>query len=153
MLPRTSSIFHFEEEEGQGEGEGKIENEVINGGTLSRKTAGKGLVGLQILISKHELEANNNVVIKSSMKFCRKPEDFLKFCHLCSKELSLQQEVYMYRGDQGFCSVECRNRQILEDERIEFNASTRSRFRVPNGHHMGSKIQDSGGRTKITASA
>ncbi|KAI0507668.1 hypothetical protein KFK09_013795 [Dendrobium nobile] len=155
MLPRTSSIFHFEEEE---EGEGERGNELINGGILSRKTAGKDLVGLQILISEPDQEANNNVVIKSSKKkICKKPEmisvDFLKSCFMCSKELSLQKEVYMYRGDQGFCSLECRSKQILQDERRDFNAPTRQRFRMPNRHHMGSKIQESNGRAKITVSA
>ncbi|KAL0917529.1 hypothetical protein M5K25_012595 [Dendrobium thyrsiflorum] len=153
MIPRTSSIFHFEEEEGEGE----RGNELINGGILSRKTTGKDLVGLQILISEPDQEANNNVVIKSSKKICKKPVmisvDFLKLCFLCSKELSLQKEVYMYRGDQGFCSLECRSKKILQDERREFNASARQRFRLPNHHHMGSKIQESNGRTKITVSA
>lgn len=100
MLSRANSIFHVEDDEAEGE-KGRAENELINGGILSRRTAGKGLVGLQILISKQEQEANYNIVIKSSKKICKKPEtisvDFLKFCFFCSKELSLQKEVYMYR--------------------------------------------------------
>ncbi|XP_022724523.1 uncharacterized protein LOC111281152 [Durio zibethinus] len=44
---------------------------------------------------------------------------FLKSCHLCHKNLSLDKEVYMYRGDQGFCSIECRDRQIVLDEMRE----------------------------------
>ncbi|CAN4098561.1 unnamed protein product [Withania somnifera] len=41
---------------------------------------------------------------------------FLKSCFFCHKPLSLHKEVYMYRGELGFCSVHCRNRQIYLDE-------------------------------------
>nr|XP_009627252.1 FCS-Like Zinc finger 17-like [Nicotiana tomentosiformis] len=41
---------------------------------------------------------------------------FLKSCFFCNKILSLDKEVYMYRGELGFCSVDCRNRQIYLDE-------------------------------------
>ncbi|CAA2990341.1 uncharacterized protein LOC111374895 [Olea europaea var. sylvestris] len=50
---------------------------------------------------------------------------FLKLCFLCNKHLSLDKEVYMYRGDQGFCSVECRSRQIYIDEMKEIEISTK----------------------------
>ena len=30
------------------------------------------------------------------------------------------------RGDQGFCSIECRNRQIVLDEMKELEASTKN---------------------------
>ncbi|XP_055831143.1 FCS-Like Zinc finger 2-like [Solanum dulcamara] len=41
---------------------------------------------------------------------------FLKSCFFCHKPLSLHKEVYMYRGELGFCTVDCRNRQIYLDE-------------------------------------
>ncbi|OIT22408.1 PREDICTED: uncharacterized protein LOC109217646 [Nicotiana attenuata] len=41
---------------------------------------------------------------------------FLQSCFFCNKTLSLDKEVYMYRGELGFCSVDCRNRQIYLDE-------------------------------------
>lgn len=50
---------------------------------------------------------------------------FLKSCGLCNKKLSLDKEVYMYMGDQGFCSIECRNRQIYVDEMKEIEISTK----------------------------
>ncbi|KAJ8447529.1 hypothetical protein Cgig2_031142 [Carnegiea gigantea] len=43
----------------------------------------------------------------------------LKSCHSCTKPLRPDQDIYMYRGDEGFCSEECRNRQIMLDERKE----------------------------------
>ncbi|KAJ4967506.1 hypothetical protein NE237_019355 [Protea cynaroides] len=50
---------------------------------------------------------------------------FLTTCHLCQKRLSLNKDVFMYKGDQGFCSVECRSRQMFLDEMREIEASTK----------------------------
>ncbi|KAK8698520.1 hypothetical protein V6N13_114632 [Hibiscus sabdariffa] len=52
--------------------------------------------------------------------------DFLSFCQLCRKELH-GKDIYMYRGEVGFCSEECRWRQIMEDERKEHYRSKASR--------------------------
>lgn len=43
--------------------------------------------------------------------------DFLSACYLCRRQLSLGKDIYMYRGDKAFCSVECRYQQIVSDER------------------------------------
>ncbi|KAG6771979.1 hypothetical protein POTOM_023374 [Populus tomentosa] len=44
--------------------------------------------------------------------------DFLSSCHLCRKKL-YGRDIYIYRGEKGFCSVECRSSQIMMDERKE----------------------------------
>ncbi|EXB76740.1 hypothetical protein L484_002533 [Morus notabilis] len=44
--------------------------------------------------------------------------DFLSSCHLCRKKLH-GKDIYMYRGEKGFCSAECRSSQIMMDERKE----------------------------------
>ncbi|CAN6451419.1 unnamed protein product [Victoria cruziana] len=41
--------------------------------------------------------------------------DFLKFCHLCRKKLQ-GEDIYMYRGEKAFCSMECRYMQMVSDE-------------------------------------
>lgn len=46
-------------------------------------------------------------------------DDFLSACYLCKRHLSPGKDIYMYRGDRAFCSVECRCQQILMDERSE----------------------------------
>lgn len=46
---------------------------------------------------------------------------FLDFCFLCKKYLSSNRDIYMYRGDTPFCSVECRQEQIEIDEARERN--------------------------------
>ncbi|XP_010477123.1 PREDICTED: uncharacterized protein LOC104756260 [Camelina sativa] len=39
---------------------------------------------------------------------------FLTTCCLCKKKLD-GQDIYMYKGDEGFCSKECRSVKIMDD--------------------------------------
>ncbi|KAI5581084.1 hypothetical protein BDE02_08G197500 [Populus trichocarpa] len=41
---------------------------------------------------------------------------FLQQCFLCGQKLLPGKDIYMYKGDRAFCSVECRCRQIFMDE-------------------------------------
>ncbi|KAL4642996.1 hypothetical protein ACB092_02G060400 [Castanea dentata] len=41
---------------------------------------------------------------------------FLDQCFLCNQKLLPGKDIYMYKGDRAFCSVECRCRQIFMDE-------------------------------------
>ncbi|KAJ8573886.1 hypothetical protein K7X08_010397 [Anisodus acutangulus] len=41
---------------------------------------------------------------------------FLDSCFLCKQKLLPGKDIYMYKGEWGFCSVECRCRQIYMDE-------------------------------------
>ncbi|KAL4561399.1 hypothetical protein LXL04_033565 [Taraxacum kok-saghyz] len=49
---------------------------------------------------------------------CEDPH-FLEACTLCSKSLSHNSDIFMYRGNNPFCSHECRQEQIEIDEAIE----------------------------------
>ncbi|XP_047322011.1 FCS-Like Zinc finger 14-like [Impatiens glandulifera] len=42
--------------------------------------------------------------------------DFLRLCNLCKKKLH-GKDIYIYRGEKGFCSPECRHKQIVMDEK------------------------------------
>ncbi|KAM2022257.1 hypothetical protein ACFX16_044181 [Malus domestica] len=42
---------------------------------------------------------------------------FLKACGLCKRRLIPGRDIYMYRGDTAFCSLECRQQQMNLDER------------------------------------
>ncbi|CAL9051479.1 FCS-Like Zinc finger 2-like [Musa acuminata AAA Group] len=44
---------------------------------------------------------------------------FLDSCFLCKRPLSRNRDIFMYRGDTPFCSVECRQEQIEMDEARE----------------------------------
>ncbi|KAM7514600.1 hypothetical protein LguiA_004183 [Lonicera macranthoides] len=44
---------------------------------------------------------------------------FLRCCSLCKRRLVPGHDIYMYRGDSAFCSLECRQQQIIQDEKKE----------------------------------
>ncbi|VFQ70154.1 unnamed protein product [Cuscuta campestris] len=45
--------------------------------------------------------------------------NFLRTCGLCNRRLVPCRDIFMYRGDTAFCSQECREQKILQDERKE----------------------------------
>ncbi|KAF0899778.1 hypothetical protein E2562_024096 [Oryza meyeriana var. granulata] len=143
MLPRSQSIFHLGEEGGvvchRG---GSLVAAAMAGGNGSgggrRSVRERLVVGLQILVHSqhhhHRRHAHGHaasIVLKQMVRpraataagshavSC----SFLKACSLCRRELSPTKDVYMYRGDQGFCSEECRWQQIVVDERQEREAT------------------------------
>lgn len=44
---------------------------------------------------------------------------FLGTCGLCKCGLPPGRDIYMYRGDTAFCSLECREKQMKQDQRKE----------------------------------
>ncbi|RDX66661.1 hypothetical protein CR513_54547, partial [Mucuna pruriens] len=44
---------------------------------------------------------------------------FLRTCGLCNSALPPGRDIYMYRGDTAFCSLECREKQMKQDQRKE----------------------------------
>ncbi|KAJ0086171.1 hypothetical protein Patl1_08488 [Pistacia atlantica] len=69
---------------------------------------------------------------------------FLRACCLCKRRLVPGRDIYMYRGDSAFCSLECRQHQMNQDERKEkcSFASTKKRAVSPNG---GSQVSPKSG--------
>ncbi|XP_042479537.1 FCS-Like Zinc finger 6-like [Macadamia integrifolia] len=55
---------------------------------------------------------------KNSNNFIQTPH-FLKACNLCNRHLGPGRDIYMYKGDTAFCSLECRQKQMNKDERKE----------------------------------
>ncbi|KAK1290901.1 hypothetical protein QJS10_CPB18g01232 [Acorus calamus] len=55
---------------------------------------------------------------RSSGEYLETPP-FLRFCGLCKRRLVPGRDIYMYRGDTAFCSLECRQKQMNFDERKE----------------------------------
>ncbi|CAA2974483.1 Hypothetical predicted protein [Olea europaea subsp. europaea] len=55
---------------------------------------------------------------------------FLDACSLCNQPLSTNKDIFMYRGNIPFCSVECRRDQIEIDEakekKLNLSASVRA---------------------------
>ncbi|XP_011071436.1 uncharacterized protein LOC105156884 [Sesamum indicum] len=54
---------------------------------------------------------------------CSSSAAFLDHCFLCKQKLLPAKDIYMYKGDRAFCSVECRCRQMFMDEE-ETNTTT-----------------------------
>ncbi|CAJ1963367.1 unnamed protein product [Sphenostylis stenocarpa] len=66
-------------------------------------------------ISKHPPSAAN----VSQLSPFQEPT-FLHQCFLCRNRLLPGKDIYMYKGDRAFCSVECRCKQIFMDEEESF---------------------------------
>ncbi|OWM65620.1 FCS-Like Zinc finger 6-like [Punica granatum] len=49
---------------------------------------------------------------------------FLRICGLCQRQLVPGRDIYMYRGDTAFCSLECREQRMKQDERKEKRTSS-----------------------------
>ncbi|XP_077224946.1 FCS-Like Zinc finger 6-like [Tasmannia lanceolata] len=56
---------------------------------------------------------------------------FLRACGLCKRRLAPGRDIYMYRGDTAFCSLECRQQQMNQDERKEKCSSASMKNEAP----------------------
>ncbi|KAK5840710.1 hypothetical protein E1A91_A02G057300v1 [Gossypium mustelinum] len=98
------------------------------------------MVGLSVILENQKSGSNSNIISKKSPQVISKTSmlintttttskvsfvkselnygvpAFLEQCYLCKQKLLPAKDIYMYKGDKGFCSVECRCRQILMDE-------------------------------------
>ncbi|CAO2202061.1 unnamed protein product [Urochloa humidicola] len=157
MLPRRQSIFHLGEEGGaavQHHRVGVVGAAAMAGanGRRAERERERLVVGLQILVNHHHHHSHGrhaqaaNIVVKQMVRPRAAAASrhgggvscsFLKACSLCRRDLSPSKDVYMYRGDQGFCSEECRWEQILVDEARERQAAVGSKERQRRGqaHH------------------
>ncbi|CAN6204538.1 unnamed protein product [Urochloa humidicola] len=144
MLPRPSqrSIFHLGEEGGHAD-EHLIKSTAATDATArhhgearrdhgrrQRRKRGAAAdaagVGLQILVHhRHHAQRappRSHIVLKqvvlptAAARHRSSSSSFLRACSLCRRELCPNKDVYMYRGDQGFCSEECRRHQMLTDD-------------------------------------
>ncbi|KAL3639805.1 hypothetical protein CASFOL_014773 [Castilleja foliolosa] len=110
-------------------------------GSSSSSCKGSNDEGLRLILTElANGNSNINFVVNKPIFLISKADNhlsycYLKSCHLCHKPLCLDKEIYMYRGDLGFCSVECRDMQIYMDETKELEISTQkmlSSFRQRN---------------------
>ncbi|KAI8561690.1 hypothetical protein RHMOL_Rhmol04G0360000 [Rhododendron molle] len=88
------------------------------------------MVGLSIVLEPHRVtnnkKYNTQVITKATVTIKPSPSPppsmplpatgFLDRCFLCCQRLLPGKDIYMYKGDRAFCSVECRCRQIFMDE-------------------------------------
>ncbi|KAF5738646.1 hypothetical protein HS088_TW13G01547 [Tripterygium wilfordii] len=46
-------------------------------------------------------------------------QNFLSSCYACKKNLGLGKDIYMYRGEKAFCSLECRYQEMMLEEGLD----------------------------------
>ncbi|OIT35917.1 PREDICTED: uncharacterized protein LOC109242732 [Nicotiana attenuata] len=72
--------------------------------------------------------------------------NFLRTCGLCNRRLAPGRDIYMYRGDTAFCSMECREQQMKQDERKEKSNYKRNSNKTEN-HHNHSELPSANSET------
>ncbi|RWR79442.1 protein MARD1-like protein [Cinnamomum micranthum f. kanehirae] len=150
---------HINDASNSGNSSGSSDDGGDNSSSKSKSSSGGNHpVGLRILI--HRSQKESNIVNKFMFINQTSPpsptiSSFLKACHLCKKQLSPNKDIYMYRGDQGFCSVECRCRQMLMDEYEEMEErclrerNRRKRLQSPSPQcRRGNRIRETTRPTK-----
>ncbi|KAL8058420.1 hypothetical protein ABFX02_03G016800 [Erythranthe guttata] len=75
---------------------------------------------------------------------------FLRVCFLCQRRLVPGRDIFMYRGDSAFCSLECRQNQMTQDERKEKKCSLASKKEASAGTTAAGKKVSAAGET-VTA--
>ncbi|CAM0871864.1 unnamed protein product [Alopecurus aequalis] len=53
--------------------------------------------------------------------------EFLKCCLCCCRKIDGDMDVFVYKGEQAFCSAECRCQHMAREERREIEALIRKR--------------------------
>ncbi|KAJ3677315.1 hypothetical protein LUZ60_003039 [Juncus effusus] len=53
---------------------------------------------------------------RNSSDFYVETASFLKSCGMCNRQLAPGRDIFMYRGEIAFCSLECRQHQMNQDE-------------------------------------
>ncbi|XP_047328479.1 FCS-Like Zinc finger 5-like [Impatiens glandulifera] len=85
---------------------------------------------------------------RNSADFQLETAHFLRACFLCKRRLIPGRDIYMYRGDSAFCSLECRQQQMARDERKDkLSPSTK---KVVDGS-AASTVLVSGGNSEIVS--
>ncbi|KAL2341522.1 hypothetical protein Fmac_009462 [Flemingia macrophylla] len=83
------------------------------------------MVGLSVVLEAQKGCSINKitpqVINKTTIMLNKQPplpslSTFLHQCFLCGKRLLPGKDIYMYKGDRAFCSVDCRCKQIFMDE-------------------------------------
>ncbi|KAG6432143.1 hypothetical protein SASPL_103717 [Salvia splendens] len=78
------------------------------------------MVGLSVILENHRdlsvRRRSPQILSKGAMIRPSSPP-FLENCSLCRRKLLPGKDIYMYKGDMPFCSVECRSRKIFIDEK------------------------------------
>ncbi|KAJ7965676.1 Protein of unknown function (DUF581) [Quillaja saponaria] len=101
--------------------------------------SGGGIDGLDQWLSATVSPRNQR---RSSANFSESAH-FLRSCFLCNRRLVPGRDIYMYRGDSAFCSLECRQQQMSQDERKD-KCSLPSKNQIVKPTTTGSQVAPRG---------
>uniref|UniRef100_A0A0D9VQC7 FLZ-type domain-containing protein n=1 Tax=Leersia perrieri TaxID=77586 RepID=A0A0D9VQC7_9ORYZ len=133
MIPRAPSLFH-------------IEDGVAAAKPMPDGVSGE-LVGLRLIIQPSTPRQRPPMAVlrrsavrpspspaMTSASGCLQLRDegfmglgFLKCCYCCHKKLDADMDVFVYKGEQAFCSAECRSQEMAREERREIEMLVRRR--------------------------
>lgn len=109
---------------------------------------------------RHNRRRNNNPTDNSNKCAETTTAHFLRTCGLCQRRLAPGRDIYMYRGDTAFCSIECREQQMKHDDRknkclvVAHNASSMTKEEYHHHNHGNSTAtSDASGNTETFAAA
>ncbi|XP_044979641.1 FCS-Like Zinc finger 17-like [Hordeum vulgare subsp. vulgare] len=132
MISRSPSLFQI------GEGEAQDQDQA---GMPTMTTAGE-LVGLQLIIQPSPRRQQRPPLAVLRRSSVRSPAanlqessggqpfvglEFLKCCLCCCKKIDVDMDVFVYKGQQAFCSAECRCQHMAREERREIEILVRKR--------------------------
>ncbi|KAL8138647.1 hypothetical protein V2J09_004648 [Rumex salicifolius] len=64
-------------------------------------------------------------------------ESFMNYCFGCHKRLKETEDIYIFRGEMAFCSTECREKEMINQEKTQREASSPSRKPTIRDLHKG----------------
>ncbi|XP_010440169.1 PREDICTED: uncharacterized protein LOC104723484 [Camelina sativa] len=89
-------------------------NTVSDGCLISPKVVNKA----NVLVTTTAITSSASSVTNLHRRY--QDSGFLQHCFLCRRKLLPAKDIYMYKGDRAFCSVECRSKQMVMDEDESF---------------------------------
>ncbi|KAG8097120.1 hypothetical protein GUJ93_ZPchr0013g37543 [Zizania palustris] len=174
MMARSPSLFHIEEEGAVGV--------AATTTILPASSAGEELVGLRLIIQPSPRQRPPLAVLRrpavrplptaaTSAAGCQQQDGssaslgfvagsslgFLKCCYCCHKKLDAAMDVFVYKGEQAFCSAECRCQQMAREERRDIDMLVRRRREAFHRRHAAAPAKiggssDRNARLQIAAS-
>ncbi|XP_058185085.1 FCS-Like Zinc finger 5-like [Rhododendron vialii] len=116
-MKRTTSMTGINVDLADEEPSDSVMNELVETASPSRRDRKRSSGG----------EGDNSMVVETA--------PFLRTCGLCNSSLRPSRDIFMYRGDTAFCSLECREQQIKHDERNEKCSVAANPMKDGNHHH------------------
>ncbi|WVZ55729.1 hypothetical protein U9M48_006353 [Paspalum notatum var. saurae] len=162
MITRAPSLFHLEE----GVGAPAASASTPAAAAAAASSSGD-LVGLRIIIQPSPRRQLPTVLRRSAVRVPVPPAttkchhsdgrgfvglEFLKRCFGCHRDMdATTMDVFVYKGEQAFCSAECRCRHIAREERREIEMLVRKRRDAFHRRHaaVAKKMQGSSERHNI----